>query len=50
MRTIAGTPKGQRAVLMVDEVQSNGTLAELHASVDHNPAPSPNGRSNANGA
>ena len=50
VRTIAGTPRGQRAVLMVDEVQSNGTLAELHASVDHNPAHSPNDRNNANGA
>ena len=35
---------------MVDEVHSNGTLVELHVSVDKNPAHSPNGRDNANGA
>ena len=49
VRTIAGTPKGRRAVLMVDEVHSNGTLVELHLSVDQNPAHSPNGRNNLNG-
>ena len=50
MRAIAGTPKGRRAVLMVDQIHSLGVLAELHASVDHNPAHSPNGRNNVNGA
>ena len=50
VRTIAGTPKGRRAVLMVDEVHSNGTLVELHVSVDKNPAHSPNGRNNVNRA
>ena len=50
VRTIAGTPKARRAVLMVDQVHSLGILSELHASVDHSPPPSPNGRSNANGA
>ena len=50
VRAMAGTPKGRRAVLMVDQVHSMGILAELHVSVDKNPAPSPNGRNNANGA
>ena len=50
VRTMAGTPKGRRAVLMVDQVHSMGVLAELHVSVDKNPAPPPNGRSNVNGA
>ena len=50
VRTIAGTPKGRRAVLMVDQVHSKGVLTELHVSVDKNPMPSPNGRNNANGA
>ena len=50
IRAMAGPPKGRRAVLMVDQVHSMGVLAELHVSVDKNPAPPPNGRSNANGA
>ena len=41
IRAIAGTPKGRRAVLMVDRVHSMGILAELHVSVDQNPAPPP---------
>ena len=47
---MAGTPKGRRAVLMVDQVHSMGVLAELHVSVDQHPVAPPNGRSNANGA
>ena len=50
IRAMAGTPKGRRAVLMVDQVHSMGVLAELHVSVDKTPAPPPNGRSNVNGA
>ena len=50
VRTMAGTPKGRRAVLMVDQVHSMGVLAELHISVDQHPVAPPNGRSNANGA
>ena len=50
VQAIAGTPKGGRTVLMVDEVHSLGVLAELHVSVDKNPASSPNGRNSANGA
>ena len=50
IRAMVGPPKGRRAVLMVDQVHSMGVLAELHVSVDKNPAPPPNGRSNVNGA
>ena len=50
VRTIAGTPKGRRAVLMVDQIHSMGVLTELHVSVDQNPTPSPNGRNSVNGA
>ena len=50
VRAIAGTPRGRRAILMVDEVHSMGVLSELHASVDQNPPTSPNNRTNVNRA
>ena len=50
VRTIAGTPKGRSAVLMVDQIHSMGILTELHVSVNQNPTPSPNDRNNVNGA